>query len=100
MYTAIRTYRVTDSVELARRVESEFLPVVREVPGFVGYYVVDAGNGTVASITVCMDRAGVDESTKRAADWVRNRMSELIESGPEILAGETTVSLTAAGVAM
>ena len=100
MYTAIRTYRVTDSAEIARRVEAEFVPIVREVPGFVGYYIVDAGDGTIASITVCTDRAGVDESTRRAADWVRDRLSELIESGPEIVAGETTVSLTPEGVSM
>jgi hypothetical protein len=100
MYTAIRTYRTTDSAELARRVESEFLPIVRDVPGFVGYYVVDAGDGAIASITVCADKSGMDESTARAAEWVRDRISELIESGPEILAGDVTVSLTAAGVAM
>jgi hypothetical protein len=100
MYTAIRTYRTTDPAELARRVESEFLPIVRDVAGFVGYYVVDAGDGAIASITVCADKSGMDESTARAAEWVRDHISELIESGPEILAGDVTVSLTAAGVAM
>jgi hypothetical protein len=42
VYAAIRTYRVTDAEEIARRVRDEFVPMVRDVPGFVAYYVVDA----------------------------------------------------------
>ena len=91
MYGAIRTYRVTDAEELARRVRDEFVPIVREVPGFVAYHVVDGGDGTLSSITICEDREGVEESTTRAADWVRERLASLIESGPEIMIGEIIV---------
>ena len=92
MYTAIRMYTTSDSTELTRRVQDEFVPMVRDVPGFMGYYLVDAGDGRVASITVCDDREGVEESTARASDWVRNRLSSLITSGPDVLMGDTTVS--------
>jgi hypothetical protein len=96
MYTAIRIYTTSDAAELAKRVQEEFVPMMRELPGFVGYYVVDAGDGRIASITVCNDRAAVEESTRRAADWVRERLGGLITSGtPEVLMGDTTVSETA-----
>jgi hypothetical protein len=95
MYTAVRTYTTSDSAELAKRVQEEFLPIVREVPGFVGYYVVDAGDGRVASITVAEDEAGVEESTRRASSWVKDRLAELITGGPDVLAGDTVVSETA-----
>lgn len=88
MYGAIRTYRVTDAGELSRRVRDEFVPMVRDVPGFVAYYVVDAGGGTISSITICEDREGVEESTARAADWIKERIAPLIQSGPEITTGE------------
>lgn len=91
MYGAIRTYRVTDAEEISRRVRDEFIPMVRDVPGFVAYYVVDAGGGTISSITICEDRGGVEESTARAADWVSERIASLIESGPEIMTGEILV---------
>jgi hypothetical protein len=97
MYTAIRTYTTSDSAELARRVQEEFLPLVRDIPGFVGYYVVDGGDGRVASITVTQDQAGVDESAKRAASWVQERLAELITSGPDVVAGDTVVSEQAEG---
>ncbi|HEX4679477.1 MAG TPA: hypothetical protein VH210_09800 [Gaiellaceae bacterium] len=96
MYTAIRTYTTSDSAELAKRVQEEFLPMMRELPGFVGYYVVDAGDGRIASITVCDDQAAVEESTRRASDWVQKRLASLITAGPDVLMGNTTVSETAA----
>jgi len=95
MYTAIRSYTTSDSAELAKRVQEEFLPLVRDVPGFIGYYVVDAGDGRIASITVAEDEAGVEESTKRAASWVQERLAELVTSGPDVLAGDTVVAESA-----
>jgi hypothetical protein len=97
VYGAIRTYRVTDAEEISRRVRDEFVPMVRDVPGFVAYYVVDAGGGTISSITICEDRGGVEESTARAADWVSERIASLIESGPEIMTGEILVDHTRIG---
>ncbi len=96
MYTAIRIYTTSDATELAKRVQEEFLPMMRDLPGFAGYYVVDAGDGRIASITVCDDQAAVEESTRRAADWVQERLAGLITSGPpEVLMGDTVVSETA-----
>jgi hypothetical protein len=91
VYGAIRTYRVTDAAELSRRVRDEFIPIVSEVPGFLMYHLLDSGDGTLSSITICEDREGTEESTARAADWVRERAAPLIESGPAITAGEITV---------
>lgn len=95
MYTVIRTYTTSDAAELTRRVQNEFVPIIRELTGFVGYYVVDAGDGKVASITVCQDRAAVEESSAKAAGWVKERLASLITSGPDVLMGDTTVSETA-----
>ncbi len=92
MYAAVRRYRTTNIQELARLVQEEFVPTVREVPGFVAYYVVDGGGGDVASITVCQDNAGVDESTRRASAWVNERASDLIAGGPDVMAGEVVAS--------
>ena len=75
MYTAIRTYTASDPEEIARRVREEFLPMIRGIRGFMGYYGVDGGDGRLASIKVCEDREGVEESTRIAADWVRERLS-------------------------
>jgi hypothetical protein len=98
MYGVIRTYRATQTDEIARRVKDEFIPLVRDVPGFVAYYVIDRGDGTISSVTICEDQAGVDATTARAADWVQDRLSELIQSGPEIMTGEITAEYARVGV--
>ncbi len=92
MYGVIRKYRTTDIQELSRRVQDEFVPTVRGVPGFVAYYVIDGGDGSVASITLCETSAGVEESTSRAAQWVGATVSHLIQGDPEVTAGEVTAS--------
>lgn len=98
MYGAIRTYRVTDAGEIARRVKDEFIALVQTVPGFVAYYVIDGGDGTLSSITIGEDSDGVEESTLRASEWIREAgLDSLIESGPEVVAGEITVEQARTG---
>ncbi len=45
MYASIRRYVVHPGSidEIARQVNKGFLPIIRDIPGFVVYYVVDAG---------------------------------------------------------
>ena len=95
MYAAIRHYQVDPSStdEITRRVENGFVPLIRHVPGFVDYYLVDAGNGTVVSLTVYEDRAGEEESIRLAAEFVREQLADLIPNPPEVMAGEVRIHL-------
>ncbi len=90
MYASIRQYRTTDAEELGRRAEA-FVPLVREVPGFSGWHVVNGGDGTVITVTFCEDQAGVEESVRMAADWVRENASDLFEGSPTVTTGEVVV---------
>jgi len=96
MYASIRRYKTSPggAAELARRVTQGFVPIISNAPGFVAYYVVDAGNDLVASISVFQDHAGAVESNRVAADWVKT-IASLLPSPPEIMAGEVTVHRTA-----
>ena len=41
MHASIRVYRsLRDFEEVARRVETGLVPILREVPGFRGYYAI------------------------------------------------------------
>ena len=66
MYASIRQYRSDDVPEVARRAQDGFVPIVREVPGFSAYYIVDGGDGAFTTITVAEDKAGVEESVNKA----------------------------------
>jgi hypothetical protein len=91
MHAAIRRYRSTDVDALVSKVESEFVDRVKEVDGFVGYYVIDGGDGNVASVTVGETAEAVEESTSRASEWVRESAADLIEGSPEVTAGQVRV---------
>ena len=52
-----------------------------------GYYGVNTGNGAVMTITACDDEAGTSESSRRAAEWVRN-IPGLTIAPPEISEGD------------
>ena len=44
-------------------------------------------------MTVCEDQTGTRESSRRAAEWVRNNIAGLSIGPPEITEGETFLSL-------
>jgi hypothetical protein len=92
MYVTVRRYEgVTDPGEAARRVNEGFVPLISKVPGFVAYYWVDAGGGVMISTSIFENQSGAEESTKRAADYVREKMASLVPKPPQITAGEVVV---------
>lgn len=93
MYAVIRRYEgVTEPAEAGSRVNEEFLPLVRQVQGFVAYYWVDAGDGVMVSTSVFQDRTGAEESTHRAKDFVRDRLAALLPQPPQVTAGEVVAA--------
>ncbi|MBY8880239.1 hypothetical protein [Actinacidiphila acidipaludis] len=88
MYAVIRRYEgVTQPGEAARRVADGFVPLLQQVPGFVAYYWVDAGDGVMLSTSIFEDRVGTEESVKRAAAFVRDNLAALLPNPPQVTAG-------------
>ncbi len=90
MHAAIRQYQVDPGSvdEIIRGVNEGFLPIIKDVYGFQAYYALDAGGGRLATVSVFEDRAGAEESTRMAADWIRQNMASLLPNPPEVLEGE------------
>ena len=90
MYTVIRRYEgAKDSAEVCRRAVEEFGPMLRDRPGFQGYWAVDAGNGVMATITVFETEEAAVATTAAAADWVRENLPELASQTPQVTVGST-----------
>ncbi len=89
MYATVRRYEgVTDPSEAGRRVNEGFVPLISQIPRFVAYYWVDVGGGVMISTSVFEDKAGAEESNRRAAEWVRQNLAPLFPNTPQITAGE------------
>jgi hypothetical protein len=91
MYTVIRRYQgVVNSTEVAQRAIDEFAPQLRDQPGFQGYWVIDAGDGVLATITVFDSEDAAVSSNAAAATWVQENLPNLVPNPPRVTAGETT----------
>jgi heme-degrading monooxygenase HmoA len=92
MYATVRNYPA--SPELADALVSNAADVkglVSGIEGFKAYYLVRTADGAV-SISVYDNEAGASESTRAAADWIRENLPELGVSAPQVSAGEVVIS--------
>lgn len=95
MYIVIRKFSHMRSVpEAARRAESGIGQILKQSPGFQGYYVFDGGNGLAGSVTLFDSRAAALAANEKALAWIRASLIDLIQEEPEITAGEVLVVVT------
>lgn len=100
METVIRRYQGEQSQfdELSRLVRDQGKDVITTIPGFVFYTLGTDGQGTLVSVGTFDDKAGADESTRRAASFIRQRAPNLRLPTPSVLDGRTLIRRFAAGV--
>ena len=101
MYATVRRYERIDKVrseEITRKVGDSLLPGLRELPGFGGYYLIDAGGGVLTSVGLFETSAQAHESTRLAARWVREqKLEDALPNTPKITAGPV-IACDASGV--
>ena len=97
MHATIRRYTANpaDVPELMKRInEGNIGSLISSIPGCVAYYVVDAGDGALATVSVFEDQAGADASTARAGEWVKENIgSDISINPPEVTSGEVIIKV-------
>jgi hypothetical protein len=89
MYVAVRRYEgVTDPKEAGRIVDEGFVPLISEIPGFVAYYWVDAGDGVMVSTSVFEHKDAEEQTNYVAGEFVAEHLKPLLPNPPQITAGE------------
>ena len=89
MYIAVRRYEgVTDTKKVAQLARKGFLPIISEMPGFVAYYLVDAGDGVTVSTSVFEHKEAEEQSNFRAGEFVAEHLAPLMPNPPQVTAGE------------
>jgi hypothetical protein len=98
MFATIRRYEAIDQArksEFVKKADETLLPSLSELPGFSGYYLIDAGNGVMSSIGFFDTAAHADESTRVASEWVREQKLETaLPNAPRVTTGEVVVHKT------
>ena len=89
MYVAVRRYHgVTNPSEAGRIVDEGFIPLISELPGFIAYYWVDAGDGVMISTSVFEHKDAEEQSSFRAGEFVEEHLAPLMPTPPQVTAGE------------
>jgi len=96
MHISIRRYEQVRSVaEVCRKVTESFVPLLRRSPGFIAYYAIDGGGGTMATISIFSTEAMALESNEKASVWMKENVADLQPVSPTITAGAVKVMITA-----
>jgi hypothetical protein len=89
MYVAVRRFEgVSDPQKVAQVAREGFVPIISEMPGFVAYYLVDAGDGVTVSTSVFEHKDAEEQSTFRAGEFVQEHLLPLMPNPPQVTAGE------------
>ncbi|MEA2221237.1 MAG: hypothetical protein QOJ35_3863 [Solirubrobacteraceae bacterium] len=96
MYAVVRSYSgqgASEVFDLVEQRDEDVKALIGGVPGFVSYTAFRSGDGGV-TVTVCEDEAGTDESSRRAAEFVKENIDTPVDP-PEINGGTTVLQFGA-----
>lgn len=95
MFAAIRYYQADPPSieEVVRRVQEDFVPLIRDMRGFVSYFILvpSEREEDIVSVGVFEDQQSAEESNRKAAEWVVQNLSELLRPTPEFARGQVVV---------
>jgi hypothetical protein len=92
MHATVRRYEGVDETrreELAKKVNENLVPRLSRLPGFSGYYLIEAGHGVMTSVSLFDTLEHADESTRLAATWVQeDGLTTALPNPPKITFGK------------
>ncbi len=92
MHATIRRYEGVDTTrinDLVGKIDETFVPQIRELPGFSGYFLIQADNGVLSSISLFETPEQMDESRKLVSKWISDEdFSRAIPNPPKITSGK------------
>jgi hypothetical protein len=98
MHAIIRSYEGIDqgkTEELARKVNETLLPRLNNLPGFSGYFLLEAEKGVMTSIGLFETSEQADESTRVVSNWVRDeKLEAALPNSPKIAVGKVVAYKT------
>ena len=92
MHATIRRYEGVDqnrASELTGKVNETLVPKLNKLPGFAGYYLIEAGNGVFSSLGLFETSEQGQESTKVVTTWIKDEhFDNVLPNAPKITSGK------------
>jgi hypothetical protein len=91
MFATIRRYEGVDpnrTDELTGKVNDTLLPKLRELDGFAGYYLIEAGHGVLSSLGLFESSEQAEASTMVVSKWITDEnFNGVLPNAPKITSG-------------
>ncbi|MGO9789320.1 MAG: hypothetical protein ACLP8S_07305 [Solirubrobacteraceae bacterium] len=91
MHATIRRYEAIDTTrttELVKKAQDSLVPRLSGMPGYIGYYLIEDGNGVLSSVGFFDTEAHAEESNRVASSWVREEnLEKALPNPPRITNG-------------
>jgi hypothetical protein len=92
MHATIRRYEGVDTTrmsEVVGKVNTTLVPQLRELPGFSGYYLIEAGNGVLSSFGLFETPEQAEKSKTLVTKWISDEnFNTAIPNPPKITSGK------------
>ena len=92
MHATIRRYEGVDqnrTDELTRKVSESLVPKLSKLEGFSEYYLIETTDGIMTSVGIFDTPTHASESTRVAADWIREEnLESALPNPPKVTEGE------------
>ena len=102
MHATIRRYEGVDqnrTDELTRKVSESLVPKLSKLEGFSEYYLIETNDGIMTSVGIFDTPTNASESTRVAADWVREEnLESVLPNPPKVTEGEIIAHENSASV--
>src|SRR3954454_24328449 len=92
MHATIRRYEGVDATrinEVVGKVNETLVPKIQELPGFIGYYLIDGTGGVISSLGLFETSDQGDASTTLVSKWITDQnFNSVIPNAPKITSGK------------
>jgi hypothetical protein len=97
MHATVRRYEGVDesrTAELTKKVGETLMPTLSKLPGFNGYFLIES-NGVMTSIGLFDTSTQAADSTRIAAEWVRDeKLESALPNPPKVTDGQVIAHKT------
>jgi len=94
LFAAIRRGKVKPGLagEFAKRVKAGAVPVMKQMDGFKGYYLVACGDDNIVALSLFTNKAVAESSTQKLMPWIKENLGPLMASGTDPADGEVLIA--------
>lgn len=100
MFLAIRKFSgIKNPDTVLKKIETELVPQIRELPGFIAYYAMKFDDGSYGPVGVFETKANLDNALEHGRNWLKNNLPDSFPNEPETFKGEVLFSVAGKTIA-